>query len=214
MDPSLKSHGLGYEPLGGRWDWISIANIPSSSRDARSLVTALGYDSLNDLLDTIPRGGVILDVGCGRSNFFRTVAVARPDVTAVNYDIKTVKELFGPDHHDLPHNLRYDSGDMRTLPYDAESFDWIFSYWALSYLVDGERRDVLMDFYRLTRPNGRISIGPYYDQSSNAFPPEIAQSFVKGVDVDTNNVEEWASGDPAIRIRSLDSLYIEPLRNQ
>jgi 2-polyprenyl-3-methyl-5-hydroxy-6-metoxy-1,4-benzoquinol methylase len=64
----------------------------------------------------IPRGGSVLDVGCGRGDFLRYVLANLPDVRLTGID-------FSPNQHDT---IRFLQGDIVTL-HIAERFDVVVS---------------------------------------------------------------------------------------
>lgn len=191
------------------WDYIDEAEVPSTNRTTDDLLLRLGHENLDQLTATLPHRSVILDVGGGKSPFFRDIAEARPDISSIIIDYNYPKNL--PDDYESgPGNLTYVAGDMRALPFEPESFDWIFSNWAISYLFDEEREEVFGDLYRLTKPGGKISVGPFYVDQPGLLPPENVKTFIKGVDVDDSNIASWAK-EHGRRVRNPGQLFI-PLR--
>ena len=187
------------------WEWIGIRDVPSTDRTAETLLAVLGYDSIEGLTDDIPYGGAVLDVGSGESPFFDIIAASRPDIRAVKFDFSYSNSI--PDGTGLE-NLLHVAGDMRQMPFKEESFDWIFSYWALSYLIDKERSAVMEGLHALVKPGGKLSVGPVYDSNSGFIIPEVARTIVKHPSVDPS---EWIA-ETAVKIRDHpECLFLPPL---
>ena len=166
--------------------------VPMSCRGLNheygDLLSKLGYENLEELLNSIPRGGVIIDVGCGGSDFCYQIATVRPDVTTINFDINLPPSPEEVDLWSAPPNLLFIQGDMRWIDdiLTHDKFDWVFSNWALPYLVHNERAEVLLRFFNITKPGGRISFGPKSDDRK-------IMTFIKGEDVDESKVWSWAT---------------------
>jgi SAM-dependent methyltransferase len=73
----------------------------------------------------IPRGGSVLDVGCGRGDFLRHVKVTRPDAQLTGID-------FAPNQDEV---IRFLRGDVNTLDI-KEQFDVVMSLSVIEHVPD------------------------------------------------------------------------------
>lgn len=183
-------------------------HVPVSGRTADELARVIGYQDMSALSESIPNNGVIMDVGSGKSNFLSVLSSLRPDITAINFDFAYKNNDLDLTSNLSPENLHYIAGDMRQMPFKEESFDWVVSYWALSYLVQEKRIIVLNRLYDLVKPSGRLSVGPVYDLNSGFIIPEVAKTITKEPG---KSYTEWIS-DTTSRIRDhSENLFVPPL---
>ncbi len=104
---------------------------------------------LDDLVFRIPRGGRVLDAGCGGgkpvgrslSSAFRVVGldVARAQLRLFQSHVPSGDAVLG---------------DMARLPFDDAAFDGIASLYAIIHVPREEHRGLLGEFRRVLRPSG------------------------------------------------------------
>ncbi|GAB92481.1 class I SAM-dependent methyltransferase [Gordonia rhizosphera] len=144
-------------------------SAPTTDRNAELLAKRHHFDSLDSLIDYLPRHANVLDVGAGLSNLGTTVAGARPDVRWINFDFGYSDPfILDRARADAPGNISFVAGDAtrisQTLP--GEEFDAVFSYWMFPHLsIDSElpAENAARQIYRVAKQDALISIGPKTD---------------------------------------------------
>ncbi len=104
---------------------------------------------LDDFVTRLPRGGRVLDAGCGGG---RPVA----DVLSRTFRVVGL-DLAKAQLHLLQRRvLRADPiiGDMTRLPFRERSFDGIASLYAIIHVPREEHRSLIQEFYRVLRTSG------------------------------------------------------------
>jgi hypothetical protein len=140
-------------------------SIPTTGRTPDFLAKRYGFDSLDELIEDIPRRAVVLDVGAGLSLLGHAVANQRPDVTWFNIDPYYQNEHTKKASIDAPSNVRYVARDItQSVPELAElQAARIFSYWVLPHIsLTGDapaERAVGAMWDKLT-PDGVMYVGP------------------------------------------------------
>jgi SAM-dependent methyltransferase len=108
----------------------------------------------------LPAGSRGLDVGCGVGLYGLWLAEAigpRGGVVAIEPDeerVETARALVGGCLE--PGRLELRQGDGTALPFDAQSFDWVWCGDVLHHIVETEVG--LREFRRVVRPGGRIIV--------------------------------------------------------
>ncbi|MBI5566458.1 MAG: class I SAM-dependent methyltransferase [Chloroflexi bacterium] len=123
----------------------------------RSIVAALQF----------PPGSQGLDIGCGIGLQTSLLAEATsPDGCVTGLDISPellayaqnrVRSLVGADR------ITFREGDMRSLPFPDNSFDWAWSVDCVGYPA-GDLLPVLKEITRVVRPGGRVAISAWTSQ--------------------------------------------------
>ena len=96
----------------------------------------------------------ILSVGCGPGVFLREMAAAHPKAEFVGVDLSSERihdaelRLSG-----IP-NARVQMGDAQALPFESDSFDFIFCRFLMEYLP--EKLQALKEMVRICRGGGKI----------------------------------------------------------
>ncbi len=109
----------------------------------------------------LPSGSRGLDVGCGIG--LQAVLLAEAVgpagyVTGLDRDtalLRYADELL--QRAGLAERISFRTGDMRNLPFDDNSFDWVWSADCVGYPV-GDLLPVLKEFARVVRPGGSVAI--------------------------------------------------------
>jgi len=105
----------------------------------------------SQLMRPLPRGGRLLDIGCGTGLFVEKFI--KNGGTAVGLDISG--KMISRAHHRCP-TSEFILGTGEKLPFDDRSFDAVASLLAFSYVKDPDA--MLSESYRVLKPGGVISI--------------------------------------------------------
>ncbi len=151
------------------WAWV-VPTVLAVWSIAAFLVMRLGV-RMNEIPrfsanDFLPGGkGRVLDVGCGSGRMSIALGRARPSVKIVGLD------NFSADYirsHGAPKTERnfhaagiadratIESGDMRDMSFDADSFDAAMSSAAIDYLQPDDIRKTLSEVQRVVSPGGQL----------------------------------------------------------
>jgi SAM-dependent methyltransferase len=117
----------------------------------------IGHDRVTDHLDIAP-GARVLDAGCGTGWVTRLMAETAPDAQVTGLDLTA---------HFVDHarqaaaeaglsTLDYRVGDICDMPFDAETFDLVWSQLVLFFLPHPEK--AIAEFARVLKPGGRVKI--------------------------------------------------------
>jgi hypothetical protein len=121
--------------------------------------------SIDEFAGLFPGGSYIIDYGAGRSDLGAAVAVRRPDVTWVNYDIRYREtETLLSVSAGAPANLEFRPGNAAELDESMEGqFDHAFSYNLIGHMVRVHRslgRCSVVNMIDSLNETGRLSLGP------------------------------------------------------
>lgn len=118
-------------------------------------VLAIAIDDIDSLLeDRLPRGGTILDAGCGQGQAFTLLETHYHPGCIVGLDIDVELIQVAPttvNQSRCPVGLT--AGDARQMPFPDGHFDAVFCHQLLHHVSDQEA--VLREFYRILAP-GRL----------------------------------------------------------
>jgi 2-polyprenyl-3-methyl-5-hydroxy-6-metoxy-1,4-benzoquinol methylase len=107
---------------------------------------------LRYLLDEVPAGGRVLDIGCGDGSF--TAALAEAGVTAVGVEVAiAAHERATTQHPSLDFRLATIGGP---LPFEDSSFDVVWATEVIEHVADTARW--LSEVRRVLAPRGRLLI--------------------------------------------------------
>jgi ubiquinone/menaquinone biosynthesis C-methylase UbiE len=119
-----------------------------------------GHDRGFDMV--APKAGTrLLDAGCGSGWLSRLIARRMPDCEVVGVDINPDYVAYAAQKANEAglDNLSYRVGAVGALPFEAESFDTVWSLMVLMFLSD--RSGAIGDLARLVRPGGRLVTGQH-----------------------------------------------------
>ena len=102
------------------------------------------------------RGLRVLDAGCGGGRYSKVAGEAGARVVAVDHTTAVDKARRLSGH--LP-NVRFLQADLKSLPLEAASFDFVFSIGVMHH--DVETRAVFDSVARLVKPGGRLAVWLY-----------------------------------------------------
>lgn len=103
-----------------------------------------------NIMPNIPKGGKLLDLGCGTGLFMRRYIALGGE--AVGLDISRGMVIKGSEKC----SADFMTGNAEVLPFRDESFDAVTSLLAFSYLQNP--KDMLEESFRILKPGGSISI--------------------------------------------------------
>ncbi|MCS7003247.1 MAG: class I SAM-dependent methyltransferase [Dehalococcoidia bacterium] len=112
----------------------------------------LGNTALRHALRAIgPRGGRVLEVGCGAGRFVRTIDRARPDLEMHGVDLgpKSIRLATQYDH-DAPYTL----ASATALPYATGSFDTVLLFDVLEHIPHAGPAIAVAEIARVLKPGG------------------------------------------------------------
>jgi hypothetical protein len=144
---------------------VNYEHIQTTHRTAIELALYHGYESVNQLAESLPENANVLDAGAGDSSLGREVATLRPDIQWTNFDYSYYSLVPDSTTKDCPPNLSLQAGDITKLNefYEPESFDATFSYWMLPHMSlesDEPVREAAKQMFIATKLDGLLSIGP------------------------------------------------------
>ena len=107
-----------------------------------------------------PRAGAILDVGCGTGRLLRSAVKRFPGARLVGLDaaIEMVKQAQALVPNDVA--IRFQQGIAEELPFDAASFDVVFSTLTFHHWHDQTRG--IAEVRRVLTPNGRWLLADFF----------------------------------------------------
>lgn len=141
---------VGQEHLasfGLQWNKYNVAH----AEEDRATFQAKTGVMLSEL-----RGLRILDAGCGGGRYCRVAGEAGAHVVGIDHTaaVEKAAELC----RDLP-NVDFAQADLKRLPLEPESFDFVFSIGVMHHDVD--TRAVFDSVARMVKPGGRYSVWLY-----------------------------------------------------
>jgi SAM-dependent methyltransferase len=112
------------------------------------------------LLDALPAGGTVVDIGCGTGTFAIALAAARPDATIVGVDgdptiLATARAKPGAER------VSWREGLAGELDLDARSVDVVVMSLLLHHLEPAAKGTALTDARRVLKPGGRLHIADW-----------------------------------------------------
>ena len=103
--------------------------------------------------------GILVDIGCGPGYFTGDMARALPEVNIIAADIsdemleRAKDQLSSPDIAD---RIRYQQGDIHSLPFEDNSLDFVVSTLSLHHWADPSR--AFREIHRVLKPNGKFLV--------------------------------------------------------
>jgi ubiquinone/menaquinone biosynthesis C-methylase UbiE len=122
-----------------------------------AVVAALQLDLHDRLINLLPSGARLLDVGSGGGQHAVQIARTRPDLRVIGVDISTTmikRSRALAQSAKVADKVSFDLGDAMDLRFDADSFDAVYCAGPLKQVPDKAR--VLQECYRVLRPGGKL----------------------------------------------------------
>lgn len=133
-----------------------------------------------ELIDGLALAGNerVLDLGCGRGLVVLEAARQLPQGEAVGLDLWRRADQTGNERaaaeanaraEDVAARVRFETGDMRALPFSDASFDVVLSSLALHNIPSAEgRRTAVAEAVRVLRPGGRLLLADFRHARAHA----------------------------------------------
>jgi len=96
----------------------------------------------------------VLSVGCGPGVFLRELAAIHPNAEFVGVDVSAQRIHEAEARLRGVPNARVQIGDVQALPFESDSFDFVFCRFLMEYLPD--KRHALQEMVRICRGGGKI----------------------------------------------------------
>lgn len=104
----------------------------------------------------LPQGAALLDVGCGMGRHAVALAEMGYQVSGIDLSQPLLEEAR---EHDVNKHVRWQQGDMRSLPHGDGSFDATVNlFTSFGYFDDKDNKRVLLELRRVLRPGGYFVI--------------------------------------------------------
>lgn len=113
----------------------------------------LVLDELSLVLDELPKGSKILDVGCGTAHLTYWIRERGFDV----YGIEPSSEMFHYAKQNFP-EIEIKQAISSKIPYPDNYFNLIVAFEVLRYLDKNENIKSYKEFHRVLKPNGRFFV--------------------------------------------------------
>src|SRR5882724_8070339 len=96
----------------------------------------------------------ILSVGCGPGVFLRELAAIRPNAEFVGVDVSAQRIHEAEVRLRGVSNARVQIGDAQALPFESDSFDFVFCRFLMEYLPD--KQQAVREMVRICRAGGKL----------------------------------------------------------
>ena len=103
----------------------------------------------------------VLDVACGPGGWGLEVAYRHPEIDVVGLDISNIMIQYANAQADVQHlsNARFQVGDvLKTLPFDANTFDVVNSRFMISFMLKEAWPHMLQELVRVLKPGGTLCL--------------------------------------------------------
>lgn len=120
----------------------------------------------------LAHGDRFLDAGSGSGWVARTVAAAFPQSGVVGIDINPSYVAYAQRLAQAEglQNLTFVAGDLQALPFEAATFDQVWSQFVLYFVPDPNA--VLREFRRVTKPGGLVCVALHDETLGRLDPPD------------------------------------------
>jgi SAM-dependent methyltransferase len=152
---------------------------------------------LRDLVDRLPEYARVLDAGCGGGTPLVVKLREDLDVTAVDISEEQIAAA-----RNLARRATFLHGDMTEIDLPDESFDAIYSLYAVIHVPRLEHRPLLAKFHRWLRPGGLLLLCT----GAEDLPEDVAEYFGASM--------YWSHYDAATNLAMLAECGFEVLRRE
>lgn len=158
------------------------------------------FSFVNEILSTIPKGGKVLDIGCGPGNFTQYIKTQDFEVEGIDISEKMLEIA----KRKVPEGI-FKQMDMRSLEYENNTFDFILSSFSLIHIPSNEVISTLKEWNRVLKNGGKLglitqkgkkdqvvieSFMPSEKMFFNFFTAETIRTFLKQADFIVSKIEE------------------------
>lgn len=108
---------------------------------------------LEMILNKIPKGSKVLDIGCGTAHLTKWVEDKGYDV----YGLEPSNEMYNYAKRNFP-DMKIEKGISSNLPYENDFFDFVIAFEVLRYLDKEENQKTYAEIYRVLKKDGEFFI--------------------------------------------------------
>lgn len=109
----------------------------------------LVLDELEILLKSVPKGGKVLDIGCGTAHLSKWIKDKGYDV----YGLEPSTEMYNYAKQNYP-DIQIEKGISSKLPYKDNTYDLVVSFEVLRYIDAVENKKTYAEMYRVLKKDG------------------------------------------------------------
>jgi SAM-dependent methyltransferase len=161
MDPK-DIVGQGYDRIGAEYERWSAARVADPARERY----------LGVLLDNLPKGATVLDLGCGSGALLTRHLAERFHVTGVELSSRMVELA----QRNVP-SARFICADMASVTFPPNSFDGVCAFYSLTHLPREELPPLLRKVATWLKSDGLFVAS----MSSGEDPGSVEKDWVGGV---------------------------------
>jgi ubiquinone/menaquinone biosynthesis C-methylase UbiE len=112
------------------------------------------------LLDTLPRGAMVLDLGCGSERFSVGAALRGFNVTGLDITPKAIEAARKKASEEGTRNVTFIEGDMTSIPFPENTFDYVFCprFVINAVATSAKREKAVTEMLRVIKPTGFVFI--------------------------------------------------------
>jgi ubiquinone/menaquinone biosynthesis C-methylase UbiE len=144
-DLAIKRHDIDAKEFQDTYSGLHNTSKSKVFLYGRNMV----IEELEALLNTIPKGSRVLDVGCGTAHLTNWIKQKGFEVCG----IEPSKEMFDLAVKNFP-DIEIKKGISSDIPYPDNSFDLIVSFEVMRYLDKNENIATYKEFHRVLKPGG------------------------------------------------------------
>ena len=110
--------------------------------------------------EALPRGGSVLDLGCGTGTFAISLAASRPDAEVIGIDgDPEILELARA--KDGAEAVEWREGLAGALPFEEHRFDVVTTSLVLHHLLPAQKREAMAEAKRVLKPGGGFFVADW-----------------------------------------------------
>ena len=136
------------------------------------------WNAVKDFIDLIPQNSFVLDAGCGNGKNMIYIQNRKINVVGIDFSTKLLDICKSK-------SLNVKEADIRHLPYDDNTFDYVISIAVIHHLSTQKNRIKAIDeLLRVCKPYGKILISVWaLEQEKNSrFSFTLGDNYVKWED--------------------------------
>lgn len=115
----------------------------------------IGHNALpgNELIDVLPNGSSVLDLGCGSGEMTEFLSVRGYNVTGIDLNVEAISQ-----NKLKTKNVNYILGDItKTLPFTSKNFDAVVISFVLVNIIPQKlRKSLISELTRILKPGGYV----------------------------------------------------------
>lgn len=141
---------------------IEVSNIPTTGRKPAFQVKQMGFKSLDDFTNSLPKNASVADIGAGYSRLGEEVASTRNDITWINID-----PCYSDIKMKVSSKVKFINADIvlpnNKLKMMKGKIDVVYSYWLMPHLSlenSVAANNALVNMKELLSDKGVLIVGP------------------------------------------------------